>query len=38
MPIFALGSIGTPALQALATRQVDPTRPKASSKACWHRL
>lgn len=26
MPLFALGSIGTPALQALATRQVDPTR------------
>ena len=26
MPIFALGSIGTPALQALATRQVDPDR------------
>jgi DHA1 family tetracycline resistance protein-like MFS transporter len=26
MPIFALGSIGTPALQALATRQVGPTR------------
>lgn len=26
MPIFALGSIGTPALQALATRQVDETR------------
>jgi MFS transporter, DHA1 family, tetracycline resistance protein len=24
MPLFALGSIGTPALQALATRQVDP--------------
>lgn len=26
MPLFALGGIGTPALQALATRQVDPTR------------
>uniref|UniRef100_UPI003100E687 TCR/Tet family MFS transporter n=1 Tax=Neorhizobium sp. EC2-8 TaxID=3129230 RepID=UPI003100E687 len=26
MPVFALGSIGTPALQALATRQVDETR------------
>lgn len=26
MPIFALGSIGTPAFQALATRQVDPAR------------
>jgi len=26
MPIFALGGIGTPALQALATRQVDPDR------------
>jgi MFS transporter, DHA1 family, tetracycline resistance protein len=26
MPIFALGSIGTPALQALASRQVDPDR------------
>ncbi len=26
MPIFALGSIGTPALQALATRQVDESR------------
>ena len=26
MPIFALGSIGTPALQALATRQVDGER------------
>jgi DHA1 family tetracycline resistance protein-like MFS transporter len=26
MPIFALGSIGTPAFQALATRQVDPGR------------
>ncbi|ACK49843.1 major facilitator superfamily MFS_1 [Methylocella silvestris BL2] len=26
MPIFALGSIGTPALQALATRQVDEAR------------
>lgn len=26
MPIFALGGIGTPALQALATRQVDPAR------------
>lgn len=26
MPIFALGGIGTPAFQALATRQVDPGR------------
>ncbi len=26
MPVFALGSIGTPALQALATRMVDPAR------------
>jgi len=26
MPIFALGGIGTPALQALATRQVDESR------------
>jgi MFS transporter, DHA1 family, tetracycline resistance protein len=26
MPIFALGGIGTPAFQALATRQVDPAR------------
>lgn len=26
MPIFALGGIGTPALQVLATRQVDPAR------------
>jgi len=26
MPVFALGGIGTPALQALATRQVDPAR------------
>jgi len=26
MPLFALGSIGTPALQALATRQVDTDR------------
>lgn len=26
MPIFALGGIGTPAFQALATRQVEPTR------------
>ncbi|EUB98771.1 major facilitator superfamily MFS_1 [Rhizobium sp. CF080] len=26
MPVFALGSIGTPALQALATRQVDEAR------------
>ncbi len=26
MPLFALGGIGTPALQALATRQVDPAR------------
>ncbi|WP_413737401.1 TCR/Tet family MFS transporter [Sodalis sp. RH21] len=26
MPVFALGSIGTPALQALATRQVDSDR------------
>ena len=26
MPIFALGGIGTPALQALATRQVDASR------------
>lgn len=26
MPIFALAGIGTPAFQALATRQVDPTR------------
>lgn len=26
MPLFALGGIGTPALQALATRQVDETR------------
>ena len=26
MPVFALGSIGTPALQALATRQVDAAR------------
>jgi DHA1 family tetracycline resistance protein-like MFS transporter len=26
MPIFALGSIGAPALQTLATRQVDPAR------------
>ena len=26
MPIFALGSIGTPAFQALASRQVDPDR------------
>ncbi len=26
MPIFALGGIGTPAFQALATRQVDPDR------------
>jgi DHA1 family tetracycline resistance protein-like MFS transporter len=26
MPIFALGGIGTPALQALATRQVDQAR------------
>lgn len=26
MPLFALGSIGTPALQALATRQVDADR------------
>ncbi|HEY0912880.1 MAG TPA: TCR/Tet family MFS transporter [Bradyrhizobium sp.] len=26
MPVFALGSIGTPALQTLATRQVDPDR------------
>jgi len=25
MPVFALGGIGTPALQARATRQVDPT-------------
>ena len=37
MPIFALTGIGTPALQALSTRQVDQTR-KASSRACWHRL
>jgi len=26
MPVFALGGIGTPALQALATRQVDDSR------------
>jgi MFS transporter, DHA1 family, tetracycline resistance protein len=26
MPVFALGGIGTPAFQALATRQVDPAR------------
>ncbi|MDQ0393150.1 TCR/Tet family MFS transporter [Labrys monachus] len=26
MPVFALGSIGMPAFQALATRHVDPTR------------
>jgi MFS transporter, DHA1 family, tetracycline resistance protein len=26
MPVFALGGIGTPAFQALATRQVDPDR------------
>ncbi len=26
MPVFALGGIGTPALQALATRKVDPDR------------
>ncbi|WP_233268247.1 MFS transporter [Pantoea sp. BAV 3049] len=26
MPLFALGSVGTPALQALATRQVDADR------------
>jgi MFS transporter, DHA1 family, tetracycline resistance protein len=26
MPIFALAGIGTPAFQALATRQVDPAR------------
>ena len=26
MPLFALGGIGSPAFQALATRQVDPTR------------
>ena len=26
MPIFALGDIGTPAFQAIATRQVDPAR------------
>lgn len=26
MPLFALGGIGTPALQALASRQVDPDR------------
>ena len=26
MPLFALGSIGTPALQTLATQQVDPAR------------
>jgi DHA1 family tetracycline resistance protein-like MFS transporter len=26
MPLFALGGIGTPAFQALATRQVDPAR------------
>ena len=26
MPVFALAGIGTPAFQALATRQVDPTR------------
>jgi len=26
MPVFALGGIGTPAFQALASRQVDPTR------------
>ena len=26
MPLFALGGIGTPALQSLATRQVDPAR------------
>jgi len=26
MPIFALGGIGPPALQVLATRQVDPAR------------
>jgi DHA1 family tetracycline resistance protein-like MFS transporter len=26
MPVFALGGIGTPAFQALATRRVDPGR------------
>ncbi|MBI1751248.1 MAG: TCR/Tet family MFS transporter [Acidobacteria bacterium] len=26
MPVFALGGVGTPAFQALATRQVDPAR------------
>lgn len=26
MPVFALGGLGVPALQSLATRQVDPTR------------
>ena len=33
MPVFALGGIGVPALQSLATRQVDATG-RASSRAC----